>query len=425
MSGSKRGLDALLAVGVDGASVEVKRKRKKHPEGWTPGITLGKDYGVLVTEPLEKEPTDWDAILAELLPEGFDRSKYEIDGTTVEVRAWDGNVGGGEIKRFYYFKAKIRRRELAEAGIDLEELISLAKKAKVSKKTTPADVERVYGFQISDLQAGQSDGDGVEGMVSRALQIADIARDDLDRLKKAGTPATAIFIPITGDLVEGILGWYETQAFSVSLDRREQVKVVRRLLTEILISVASYGLPVHVATVPGNHGENRNNGKTFTSFGDNDDVALVEQIAEAFRLSGKFDHVAFSFPDKERLSLTVEVLGWIVGLTHGHVARAGAGVEGKILAWFKSMAATRDPIGDSDLLFTGHYHHPRFQSLIGDTYWIQSGALCDTSSWFGQSFGLVSDPCLIRFTITRDQMVENLLPYFWPRTKPLAKVLGE
>lgn len=428
MTESNPRLDALLAVGTNGSAIEVKRKREKHPAGWTPGLELGKDFGTLVTEPLAEQPADWDAILKELLPDGFDVSEYEIDGTTVEVRAWDGNIGNGELKRFYYFKARIKHRgSVLDQKIDLEDIISAAKKAKPKRLPESSDstYERVYGFQITDLQAGQADGDGVDGMVGRALEIADLARKDLAELKKAGTPATAIFIPITGDLVEGLQGWYETQLFTVQLDRRDQAKLVRRLLSEILISVASEGLPVHVAVVPGNHGENRHNGKAFTSIaGDNDDVAIVEQIAEALSLSGRFGHVTFSFPDKERLSLTVEVLGHVVGLTHGHVARAGAGVEGKLLAWFKSMAATRDPIGDSDLLITGHYHSPRFQNLVGDTYWIQGGALCDSSAWFSQSFGLVSDPCLIRFTITRDQIVEKVLPYFWPRTRPVSKAVG-
>jgi hypothetical protein len=425
LSKEKKSLEALLQVGTAGGALEVSRPRIKHPKGWTPGLELGKESGVLVTEPLSEQPSDWDAILAELLPDGFNVSDYEIDGQTVEVRAWDGNVGNGELKRFYYFKARIKKRgdSLPEA-IDIEDIILAARNAK-PKAVKTTESERVYGFQLTDLQAGQADGDGVEGMVARALQIAKIVEQDLADLKNAGTPANSIFIPITGDLVEGIIGWYETQTFSVALDRRQQVKLVRRLLADILTEVASFGLPVHVATVPGNHGENRHNGKTFTSFGDNDDVAVVEQIAEAFALSGKFSHVSFSFPDHERLSLTVEVLGWIVGLTHGHVARAGAGVEGKILAWFKSMAATRDPIGDSDLLFTGHYHHPRFQSLIGDTYWIQGGALCDRSSWFSQSFGLVSDPCFIRFTITRSQRVEKVLPYFWSRTTTQTRTIGE
>jgi predicted phosphodiesterase len=258
-------------------------------------------------------------------------------------------------------------------------------------------------------------------MVARALEIAQLVKDDLTALKKSGKPATSIFVPITGDLNEGISGWYEMQTFSVSLDRREQNKLVRRLLTEILIALSSLGLPVHVATVPGNHGENRQNGKAYTTLGDNDDVAVVEQIADAFTLSGNFDHVTFSFPAKNRLSLTVDVLGWVVGLTHGHVARATGTPAAKILAWFKSMAASRDPIGDSDLLFTGHYHHLIAQQLIGDTWLIQGGALCDASHWFQQTAGLVNDPCLNKGTITRDRMVESLLPYTWNRTKTPAR----
>jgi len=207
------------------------------------------------------------------------------------------------------------------------------------------------------------------------------------------------------------------QTFSVVLDRRDQVKLVRRLLTEILVSVSKLSLPVHVAVVPGNHGENRQDGKAFTTLGDNDDVAVVEQIAEAFQMSDNLSHVTFSFPPKDQLSLTVEVQGFIVGLTHGHVARATGTPAAKILNWFKNMSVAREPIGDADLLFTGHYHHAICQQLVGDTWLIQGGALCDASSWFSQTAGLVSDPCLVKGTITRDQKIESLMPFSWVRTK--------
>jgi predicted phosphodiesterase len=145
-------------------------------------------------------------------------------------------------------------------------------------------------------------------------------------------------------------------------------------------------------------------------------VAVVEQIAEAFKLSEKFDHVTFSFPGRDRLSLTVDVLGWVVGLTHGHVARAAGSASAKLLAWFKSMAASKDPIGDSQLLFTGHYHHVLVTQLIGDTWLLQAGALCDVSSWFSQTYGLVSDPAILKGTITRENKLEKLMPYTWNRT---------
>lgn len=405
-------LDRLLAVGTDGHAVEKKRARVKHPAGWTPGVQLSSVGGSVVTEPLAEVPQDWNHILTDLLPAGYNVEDYEVEGDSVEVRAWDSGD-----QRLYYFKARIRKRGVLAAEVDLEDIISRASSVFSSKdKKAKGLVERCYFFQITDLQSGQADGYGVEGMVAKALELSSLALIDLDTLEAAGKPATQIFIPITGDLVEGIVGWYEMQTFSVALDRREQVKLVRRLLSEFLCQIAAYGLPVHVAVVPGNHGENRANGKAFTTLGDNDDVAVVEQIAEAFQLAG-LDSVTFSFPARERLSLTVEVLGHIVGLTHGHIARGGTGTESKILNWFKSMAATRDPVGDSDLLFTGHYHHFRAQQLVGDTWWIQGGALCDTSAWFSQSSGLVSDPVVAKGTITRDKVIESLMPHYWERTK--------
>ncbi len=413
-------LDALLSVGTDGAVTDVRRKKGKHPAGWEPG--LDTERGVIVTEPLAEAPQDWTAILRELLPEGFDVTQYEVDGTTVEVRAWDGNIGGGEIKRFYYFKARLKRKSIDTEEIDFEKMLQAIKKAK-PKPVQVTENDRTYFVQLTDLQAGQGDGDGVEGMLNRALQIPDLVKQDLDHLKKSGRPANSIFVAITGDLVEGISGWYEMQTFSVTLDRREQVKLVRRLVSEILISISSHGLPVHVAVVPGNHGENRNNGKSFTTLSDNDDVAVIEQIAEAFKLSEKFEHVHFSFPQRDRLSLTVEVQGWIIGLTHGHVARAAGTPTAKLLSWFKSMAASKDPIGDSDILMTGHYHHIIATQLIGDTWLLQGGALCDASSWFSQSYGLVSDPAILKGTITRSQKIETLLPYTWDRTKTEAKAI--
>lgn len=407
-------LDALLKIGTQGGALDVRRKRPAHPPGWEP-LVITESGGYVTTAPQESPPEDWNSFLTELLPPGMNPEDYEIDGSTVEVRAWDGNIGGGELKRFYYFKARIKRRRAPEQLIDLEDLLRATKRHRAPKRPQIAD-DRTYWLHVTDLQAGQADGDGVAGLVSRVNQLKDLAISDLEGLKKSGKPAGSIFIPITGDLVEGISGWYATQTFSVQLDRRDQVKLVRRLLSDLLLELAKTGLPVHVAAVPGNHGENRQDGKAFTTFSDNDDLALVEQLAEAFSLGG-VDNVTFSFPQRDRLSMTVLVQGHVVGLTHGHVARSSGPVESKILDWFKRMAATKDPLGDSEILFTGHYHHARYQQLVGGTEWIQGGALCDSSAWFSQTAGLVNDPVVMRGTITKEQKLEWIAPHRWPRTQ--------
>lgn len=415
-------LDKLLAIGTDGPALDVVRgKKHKHPQGWEP-LVISERGGYITTAPQEAPPKDWNEFLAELLPEGMNPEEYDVDGESVEMRAWDGNVGDGILKRFYYFKAKIRRKSFVQER-ELDALVSAAKKAKLNI-VRDGEADRTYFCQITDLQSGQADGDGPSGMVLRALELADIIKQDLKQLKKAGTPAGEIFLPITGDLVEGILGWYELQTFSVKLDRREQVKLVRRLLTEILLSIGKLGVPIHVAVVPGNHGENRHNGKAFTTLSDNDDLAAVEMIAEAFALAA-IEGIRFSFPQADRLSLTTEVQGWVVGLSHGHLARGSGNPEAKILSWFKSAAAAREPIGDADILFTGHYHSGKWSQLVGDTEWIQGGALCDASSWFSQSAGLVGDPLVMKGTITKTQKLEMLLPYRWPRSRTATRQLGE
>ena len=59
-------------------------------------------------------------------------------------------------------------------------------------------------------------------------------------------------------------------------------------------------------SVPGNHGENRKNGKAFTTFGDNFDVAIFDEVAEIFQENPAYKHVKFVIPEND-LWLTVEV----------------------------------------------------------------------------------------------------------------------
>jgi hypothetical protein len=69
------------------------------------------------------------------------------------------------------------------------------------------------------------------------------------------------------------------QTFSVELDRRQQVKLVRRMLVTMLTEWGRLPVQMVVGCVPGNHGENRRGGKAFTTFEDNDDLAVFEQAA--------------------------------------------------------------------------------------------------------------------------------------------------
>src|SRR6059058_4007335 len=88
-----------------------------------------------------------------------------------------------------------------------------------------------------------------------------------------------------------------------------------------------------VGTVGGNHGENRQGGKVLTDDSDNDDVAQLECVKEAFDRVGD-SNIEWIIP-RDELSLCVELGGVKVGLTHGHLFSGGGKlVQAKALEWW-------------------------------------------------------------------------------------------
>jgi hypothetical protein len=133
-------LDALLRVGVDGPAAQVRRPKVEHPKGFTPGLKLSKTGGEIVVQSDQQAvPADWNDILTQLLPEGFDPGDYEVEGDSVEVRAWDGNIGGGEIKRFYYFKARIRKKGDPLQDLNLDDIIAVVKDKGLTFSKRPSN----------------------------------------------------------------------------------------------------------------------------------------------------------------------------------------------------------------------------------------------------------------------------------------------
>jgi len=212
----------------------------------------------------------------------------------------------------------------------------------------------------------------------------------------------------TGDSIEGCLGHYPSQTFAVELDRRDQVKVTRRLLSESLQIWAPHFEEITVAAVAGNHGENRNGAKAFTGVQDNDDLAIVEQVAEILDANREaFQHIRFAIA-RDALTLTIPAAGWIIGITHGHVARASVTAEAKLRRWWEGQAAGRQPIGDADVLVTGHYHHLRVADW-GGCVWLQAPAMEGGSEWWRVSTGEMSQAGMLTFLTTQEHRMTDLV----------------
>ena len=370
---------------------EAKRPARKHPEGWEPGITWNGNEGTVTTMggPLD-QAADWSAVLKVW---GLDPEHFEVI-EPILFNVW-GNPEGVPNRQW---KGKVIRKSV-ERGVDLEDIIEEIKKHKPSRPIAfEGSTALVVG--LSDLQMGKGEGGGSAGIVDRFLAGIDEVEARWKELLKTGRPLDRLVVLGLGDLVESCEGHYPMQAFQVDLDRREQVKVVRRLIVKALTQWSKFAPKIIVAAVPGNHGENRQGGKAFTTFSDNDDVAVFEQVAEILASNPEaYGHVSFFFPQEE-LTLTLNVHGTILGLAHGHQARkGGTTAAAKIRTWWKDQAYGMREVADATILVTGHYHHLSILTEGTRTH-IQAPSLDGGSQWFTETSGVKSAPGLLTFTVS-------------------------
>lgn len=359
-----------------------KRPRKAHAEGWEPGVTWNGNDGTITTDalPAENAP-DWKTVLKVW---GLDPEHFEV----VEPVLF--NVWGDPLGRLNrQWKGKVVQRNAASSA-DVDALVAEIKRYKPKPLPAPSG-DRAMVVAISDLQMGKGEGGGSEGIVARFLAgISEVEARWLE-LAKSGRRLDRLVVVGLGDLVESCSGHYAMQAFQADLDRREQVTVVRRLMVKALTSWARFAPRIVVAAIPGNHGENRQNGKSYTTFGDNDDVAVMEQVAEVMRANPAFDHIAFAFP-KNDLTMTLDVHGTILGLAHGHQMKRGAE------NWWAKQALGMQPIGDADVLLTGHFHHLMVKQSGARTH-IQAPALDGGSQWFTEQAGVLAPAGMLTLTV--------------------------
>ena len=361
---------------------------------WTPGVEWLGSEGTVTTDALRGDPA-WRDILTKW---DLDPDEYEVV-EPVLFNSWGGEDGLTNRQ----FKAKVIKR--VHARPDLEPLIAAALKHKPKKVTFEGDASMTV--VLADWQIGKADHGGVEGTIERIIDRRDAVISRVKDLRKIGRKVSSLNVLWTGDSVEGCLGHYPSQTFAVELDRRDQVKVTRRLLTDSLQAWSKHFDSITVAAVAGNHGENRSTGKAFTGVQDNDDLAIVEQVSEILAANPEaFGHVRFAIA-KDALTLTIPVEGWVVGITHGHVARSGGTAEAKLMRWWEGQAAGRQPIGDSDILVTGHYHHLRVADW-GGCVWLQAPALEGGSEYWRVSSGQVSEIGMLTFVTTKGQRVTDL-----------------
>lgn len=405
-------LDALKQVGTEGGAVDYVRPSNNLPINRKWGVNnvftsreISKPFAEFTSE-------DFDSIL----PQSIRDEGYRINEDTLKVRNQEKYVSRlDEVVSMTTLTYTLLPPHFSGDTTLAEALVETA---KAPKKLTKAELntkqERSLIVTLGDWQLGQADGDGAVGIVKRVAKIADLVKKEISNQKKLGTPITQIDVFSLGDLVEGTACFYSNQTFTVTLNRREQVKTAAGLFQSFIQNINETGLPIKVYVVPGNHGQHRTpvSGKILTNENDNDDVACVEFVAKFFyefdntaranNMQELFGNIEFFFPEGNRISLTTEVLGHTVAAIHGDQLGGGKNLGKAVNNYINKQYNSEEPIGNADYLLFGHFHHFYSERITKRTTAVMNGAMCQQSEIFTERFGMAGEPTVVLGVITRD-----------------------
>lgn len=362
-----------------------RRSRVPYPQGWEPQVTVTGDSAVATSELSVKDADD----IALIEGWNLDPAIWSIDGPLTANR-WMMNG-----KWQYQYKAKLVKVTAASRA-DVDELF---KHVKNHKKFTPPTGDEAFVITLADWQIGKGENGGTDATVERILNSFDEAEARIKKLRKIGHEIGEIYLVGMGDLIEKCANNYADQAFTTDLNERDQARVARRLLLEITKRAAKLADKVVIASVGGNHGENRNgSSKKFTDDGDNLDVGLFETVYEALSMNPEaFGHVYFCLPNDE-LVVVLDIAGTNVAFAHGHKAKGGATPQAKQFGWWKGQSLGNHAAADAQILVTAHYHHFAACEQFG-RLWLQCPAQDGGSKWYTDQTGAHARAGMLTFLV--------------------------
>lgn len=256
-----------------------------------------------------------------------------------------------------------------------------------------------FVISLNDTQLGKSEGGGTEATLKRISDYIAQADRRIEELEELGRSLDTLVIIGGGDIVEGCT-IYPNQSYSLDLDRRGQINAAVAMILDVIDSLAPRFNEVIVLAARGNHGEHRINGNRTTLY-DNDDTLVFEMAKQATDRDPELAHVKYVIASDEA-GVYVDVAGWRLATTHGDVygkGVAGATQDKKAQAWYKNMAAGRDPLGLADVLITHHFHHDKMSDW-GACLWRQTPAQDGGSEYFRQTTGEWSEAGMLTFVMT-------------------------
>jgi hypothetical protein len=355
-----------MLEGLNELSNQGSDKRTTAPkESWRPQLELDANGGFFVSSPRKDEPADARDLLAE-----FDLNP--ADWTITNVRRSKWQTYHGEWLQSFRVSVTPKGRGVAPDVEQLER--EIAKWRPKATKPTKGNLTAIYN--IGDTQWGKDAGDGTAGTVGRVRRALEASLQRHNEIKGRGIGQIAL--PQLGDCIEGIVSQGGKIAGRLDLDLTSQIRVGRRVLLEWVKAFAPLTDSLIIPVVPGNHDESHRN--LITDPVDSWQIEIVQQVLDICAENPALSHVTGRFPKSDNTTLAVDLSGTLVGFAHGHQIRDPE-------KWLAGQSLGRTPVGDSEVLITGHYHYYAVRSL-GPRLWIQTPSLDGGSYWFRDRRGL-------------------------------------
>lgn len=341
---------------------------------------------------------------------------YEIVDDTVRMSSWDQSrrteTGDRDLIQLYSFSARFRRlpkgrlNEL-QVGEKLEEMAAWVPPKRTRDKRVKPPVSEV--ILPADLQAGKTDGGGVDALTDRLHRAMDQLDDKITKLRRE-KHLHSIALVNMGDLIEGTAGFYPTQTFGVELDLRGQIKYA----AEFMLTMSKHFFPMadhgHFVTALSNHGELGRTGggnKNTTTDHDSADGLLAEMLEMILRENKAFDHVQFHTPYDEMVTYA-EIQGIPLGFLHGH--KISGTDAGGFTKWLEAQQRGDQRAWEVDVWHVAHRHNFQMWDL-GSCSALQMPSLDGGSKSLRDATGKFSRPALASYTLNPEAPLrwENLL----------------
>lgn len=385
-------LDDLKAL--PNSPVTADARRATAPSGWDAGIRFEPDGTRIVTSGpvVEGDP---DGVLAQMgvvIPP-------DMTAKLVEVRhdpaAWTReNQGDDAVTR-----PVVRYRWQivpTVAGLPVTELLEAISRRK-PRKVPPVVSDAAAVVAGYETQWAKIDGGGSEQILANLFASHDTSLARYRDWRKRGLCGDVVLCLVGDCLENGAIsqGGNLAAAGRVDMTLTEQLRVYRRTLAQIVMDWLDVSPTVTVAVVGGNHDQVERHGRIERNVRDSWALEGAAAVADVIQVAGFGDRVAWILPKPNEVSVSFTVAGTQIGLIHGHQTR------GKMREYVARHALSREPLGGSDIIISGHYHSLKVDQIGPQTVHIQTPALEGGSDWYRHLTGISSPHGNVMF-LTRE-----------------------